>query len=299
LTTTTYPSPSEPSVNVTAKGSETLPSIRTFLSHLGIPILEPTTEVFRSACAGAGSSAGNGGIPGIEAYRAAKQGNLWFMKEGILWGEGKPCEFWSVEDLIGKSEGLRMVSATGRTCAVVLTRKSDAEVDGEVGEDEEDVGVETEFGLVDAREQEGISQWVRQHRHLFGKKPVVVNGQASGSGNAVTINNVEDDSDEDDEDFEVDSGDEDGGSATSSDSSGDENGGGGSGGDAEESGEGSESEDGDGEEEDEELKAENHPLMRPGAMPRISRAAIDMVVGMVEDDFMGPEREDEEDELED
>jgi len=302
LTTTAYPSPSKSSIHVIAKGSETLPSLRDFLSHLGIPILEPTTEVFRSACAGAGSSAGNGGIPGIEAYRAAKQGNLWFMKEGILWGEGKPCEFWSVEDLIGKSEGLRMVSATGRTCTIILTRKSDAEVDGEIGEDEEDVGVETEFTLVDAREQDGISQWVRQHRHLFGKKRVViVNGQTggSGSGNAVTINNVEDDSDEDDEDFEVDSEDEDGGSASSdsSEESGDNR----DGGDAEESGEGSESEDGGGV-EDEELKAENHPLMRPGAMPRISRAAIDMVVGMVEEDLMGPGRgrgEDEEDELED
>ena len=57
----------------------------------------------------------------------------------------------------------------------------------------------------------------------------------------------------------------------------------------------------------EELDPAHHPLLRPGAMPRMSRAAVDAVVGMVEQDLMGGARRgmqaddesEEEDELED
>jgi hypothetical protein len=223
------------------------------------------------------------------------------MKEGVLWGESKPCEFWPVEDLIGKSEGVKVVSASGRTCTVILTRKDTGDGvagagDGEENEDDgEDVGEEAHFGMVDSREKPGIDAWVRTYRHLFGKKKET----------QVTTGQVEDDSDDEDEDFELKSEDDDDGSVSSSSSSGSSNGGsddGGSDDDAEESTEGEGS-------EEEELKEEHHPLMRPGAMPRMSRAVIDMVVGMVEDDMMGSsaageqadnDDEDlEEDELED
>jgi len=133
------------------KGTSTLSSLREFLSHLGIPVIEPTVDVFKSACPGIGSNAGVGGIPGVEAYRAAKAGNLWFSKDGILWGESKPCEFWPVTDLISKTEGLRIVGS-GRTCSVILTRKSSPEDIDDGGEDD-DVGEETEFGMVDAKEK--------------------------------------------------------------------------------------------------------------------------------------------------
>ena len=67
----------------------------------------------------------------------------------------------------------------------------------------------------------------------------------------------------------------------------------------------------EGEEED--MDPAHHPLLRPGAMPRMSRAAIDAVVGMVEKDLMagatslerrgandtGESGDEEEDELED
>ena len=300
ITTTTYSSPSEPTTNPITKGAETLPAIRQLLSYFGSNVLQPTSDIFRSACAGnAGTGAGSG-VPGIEAYRNAKPGSLWFMKEGILWGESKPCEFWAVEDLIGKTEGLRMLSATGRTCSVILTRK-----DPEADDDDDDVGIETEFAMVDGKEQEGINQWVRQHRHLFGKKPEhnangpEGSGSGSGSGNMATIKAAQlgDESDASDESFDVDSDDSDGGSATSSDSSEEE------GGDAADVGSGAESAEGeetDVEEEsedNEELRPEHHPLMRPGAMPRMSRAAIDAVVGMVNDDLMGGATSEGEDEL--
>lgn len=309
ITTTNYTSSSEPTSTALTKGAETLPPIRTLLSHVGAAILQPTPDVFRSACAGnASTNASAGGVPGIEAYRAAKPGTLWFTREGILWGEAKPCEFWAVEDLIGKTEGLRMLSATGRTCSVILTRRDIEVTEGDDGD--EDIGVETEFAMVDGKEQEGINQWVRQHRHLFGKRvtPKQTSGdtgiEAGGIGAAAVADGtikavqLDDESDASDESFDVDSDDDDGGSATSSDSSGGE--GGDVNGSGAESAEGEETDGeggGDGDEDEDDLRPENHPLMRPGAMPKMSRAAIDAVVGMVNDDLMGEGMSDGEDEL--
>lgn len=273
LTTTTHTYPT-PTVATAAKGSPTLPSIRAFLARLSIPLLEPRPSVFKSACTGPGSgmSALDDGVPGIEAYRGAKPGSLWFMEAGVLWGESKPCEFWAVEDLVGKADGLRVVNASGRTCSVILTRKSGAEVDGNGDGDGEDMGVETEFSLVDAREKPGIDGWVRAYRHLFGKPP---------QGVAGSIAQPVEDSDSDDEDFEMDS--DEVGDTSSSSSDSEEDGDGGSGGDPEES----DAEGSEGGDEEEELKEENHPLMKPGAMPRMNHAAIEMVVGMMEDEMMG------------
>lgn len=310
MTSTTYSDSSEPKTYFIGKGSDTLPTLRKFLSHVGLTILQPTPEVFRSACPGnTNTSASPDGIPGIEAYRAAKPGTLWFFKEGILFGENKPCEFWAVEDLIGKVEGLRMLSATGRTCSVILTR-SDPDAAAEDGE--EDIGVETEFAMVDGKEQEGINQWVRQHRHLFGKKsgsadevtPAVTGGSGTAASNitagpaTITGIQLDEGSDASDDSFDMDSDDDDGGSATSSDSS-DAGDGSNAAGSADESAEGEETDaEEEGEEEHEqELKPQHHPLMRPGAMPRMSRAAIDAVVGMVNDDLMGGGEGDGEDEL--
>ena len=279
--TTSYVSGHTPATATVAKGGETLPSLRTFLSHLGIQVLEPTADVFKSACSGYGANAGQGGVPGIEAYRAAKAGSLWFMKEGILWGESKPCEFWAVGDLLGKTEGLRVLAHPGgRTCTITLTRKSTEEL----SEDEdEDVGMESVFTMIDSRELEGINRWVRAYRHLFGKKKGGGGGDATTSGPAaeapyrgpVTIHQIGDESDEGDDDFSMDSSDEsDEGSSSSSES--DQEGQS----DEEESGEeeNSDEEGEEGEGEGEELRAENHPLMRPGAVPRMSKAARDKVI---------------------
>ena len=282
-----------------AKGTSTLPSLREFLSHLGIPVLEPTVDVFKSACPGIGSNAGVGGIPGIEAHRAAKAGNLWFSKDGILWGESKPCEFWPVTDLISKTEGLRVVGS-GRTCSVILTRKSSAE---DIVEDEEDddVGEETEFGMVDAKEKEGINKWVRDHCHLFGNqrnkaisKEKPLKFQSSGP---LTIQTLTEDSDDEDDDFSASVSDLDGSERLSEESSSED----------EENRNGNEhGHDSDidaedlGEDEDGDLDPAKHPLLRPGAMPPMSRTALEMAVGIVENAFVGTaDQEDEKDELDD
>src|ERR1700759_582601 len=106
------------------------------------------------------------------------------------------------------------------------------EADGEEDDDYEDMGIQTEFAIVDGREQEGINIWVKQHRHLFGKQPTQHVQEppaalAGGSGTkavareTVTLNaaQLDDESDASDESFDVDSDDDDSSSTTSSDSS--------------------------------------------------------------------------------
>jgi hypothetical protein len=294
---TTYPDAMSHNTTL-AKGSSTLPSLREFLSHLAIPVTEPTVDVFKSACPGIGSNAGVGGIPGVEAYRAAKPGNLWFSKDGVLWGESKPCEFWPVADLISKTEGLRIVGS-GRTCSVILTRKSSAEDISD--EEENDDGEETEFGMVDAKEREGINEWVQSHCHLFGnqKNKTVSKGgpprvQPTGP---LTINTLTQQSDDEDDDFSASVSDLDGSERLSEESSSEDE-------DNHEDEHGSGDEHGsdtdmeDLEDEGDELDPAKHPLLRPGAMPRMSRAALEMAVDIVENAFVGTAgREDEEDEL--
>ncbi|KAF8346648.1 histone chaperone Rttp106-like-domain-containing protein [Amanita rubescens] len=291
LTTVKYDDGSETTREMVPKGNATLPSLNAFLSHLGIQVLEPTADVFKSACSGYGANAGQGGIPGVEAYRAAKVGSLWFMKEGILWGESKPCEFWAVEDLLSTREGLRLLpNAGGRTCSVTLTRKGSDEIPAD-----EDVGVETEFTMIDSREQDGISQWVRAHQHLFGRKGTgtkekIDKSPAKVYRGPVTIHQIGYESDSEDEDFHMKSLDDDSENSDSSNESEDE----GSNDDESEA----EARDSDAEGEDEEeLKEENHPLLRRGAVPRMSKAAMNMVVNMVEEDFLGRSEDAEEDEL--
>ncbi|EIN05786.1 hypothetical protein PUNSTDRAFT_137277 [Punctularia strigosozonata HHB-11173 SS5] len=189
------------------RGTPTIPSLRAFLAHLpNAKLLEPSTAVFKSAVlttpaptpvspltsGAAPDRADLGGVPGIEAYRGSKPGTLWFFREGVLWGESKPCEFWAVEDLAGGGEAVRLLSATGKTCSIYVKRapkkkkegdrpKSvNGEANGRAGsengsgsgseeEEGEEEGEETEFSMVDGREQEPVTAWVRAHRHLFGK----------------------------------------------------------------------------------------------------------------------------------
>ncbi|TBU52977.1 hypothetical protein BD310DRAFT_831056, partial [Dichomitus squalens] len=311
------------------KGQPSLPSLRTFLSHLPIPAHEPSTAVFRSA---AGSQEGDG-VAGVEAYRGAKEGTLWFLDDGVLW-DGKPCEFFALEHLAPVSqgqggeqvvEGLRTLTATGRTCSVILRRIGGGSPDA--SGDEEDRAVDVDFGMVDGREQEPIGRWIKARRNRFGraKQPSPTSDgtdapdalpDLKGKGKAVARDEdprSEDTEDEEDEDFEVtstDVSDED--SGTESESEGDASNDEGEGSAEGEDDEGDASDDATGDEMDvaeEGLDSKHHPLLRPGAMPRMSRAAMEAVVGMVEQDMMGGGRrgqaaatdsdEDEEDELDD
>lgn len=293
--TTAYTTDSTPVPTPTtiAKGTETLSTLRTLLSHVPAPLLEPSPSVFRSACTTTPTV-------GINAYLGAKAGTLWFLDVGILWGESKPCAFWAVGDLLPK-DGVRLISATGRTCSVILTRKRASE-----GEDEDEDGEEeTAFSMVDGKEQDPIDAWVRHRKHSFGKRPTVggasretvtaAGGEARRTtqvGNGTVKGPAWDDSDPDDDDFEASSEDLEHGSTDEDE----ESGGGDEGEGSAESGD-DEGDEGSGEEEEEEFDEARHPLLRPGAMPRMSKAAIDAVVDMAHRDFVDDASE-EEDELE-
>lgn len=339
-----------------AKNGATLPLLRALLALLPTPLLEPSPSSFRSgvppstalsaAAAATLADARQGDAPraGVDAYRGAKPGTLWFFARGVLWGESRPCEFWDAPDLVRAPEGVRVVSATGRTCAVWVRRRvarappaGGSGGDGAAGgggDGEEEEAEETEFGMIDGREQEPLRAWVRRLEPAFGRSPGAVhapaeNGAEAGAARSraeragmreagpLTANTAEwAGEDEEDGDFVGSSDDGASGSGSGSGSESDDDGGGGGdeGSGAEEDAEGTdEDQDGEGEEDEEgELDPARHPLMRPGAMPkRVSRAAMDMVVGMVVDDVLGggrrsaarsdgeSEAEVEEDELDD
>ncbi|KAI0669059.1 hypothetical protein C8Q78DRAFT_993158 [Trametes maxima] len=324
FTTTTYDANGTPTTDSYPKGSASLPALRAFLSHIPTDTLEPSTTIFRSAAAPSGD-----GVAGVEAYRGAKQGTLWFLDEGVLW-DGKPCEFFALEHLAptGKSEqsfeGVRTLSATGRTCSVILRRiaarpANGKRFDGEESDDEEDEGEDTDFGMVDGREQETIGRWIKSHRHRFGR--LVESGTGAEAAPAGGVADVkgkrkaraedlrnEDTEDEEDSDFTMESSDDESSSdeGSESDVSADS----GEIGEEDEAGDEDEEEnlsDVPGDEAEEALDPKHHPLLRPGAMPRMSRAAVDAVVGMVEQDLMGgnkrgadaDDESEEEDELDD
>lgn len=237
---------------------------------------------------------------------------------GILWANARPCEFYALEDLAPDSDtpgmgGVKTISATGRTFSVFVTRRgipvsASDEEDGSDGEHVEE-GEETEFAMIDGRESENVNAWIRKYRARFGKTlakqgdtvkatmGVDVKGKGKARAEPEDIIPADDDeSDASDEDYAAPS-DSDGGEP-SSDSEGSDNEEGGQGG-ANEEEEAEDSDDGDAEEEEEEeLDPARHPLLRPGAMPNMSKAAMDAAVSIVMGDMGRADIEVEESEEE-
>jgi len=262
-------------------------------------------------------------LAGITAFRGVRETSLWFFDgagAGIL-ADARPAEFWAVADLARDEAGVRVRTATGRTCSVVLTRLATPENDGkDEGEDEEmgegdgEEGEETEFQMIDGKEREGILEWVRKHRNAFGISKAqrgAQEGEGAATPTVAERKGMDAGGDSDsDSDFEASSLSSDGGSSSSSPGSGsgsDDVGSvaasGESGGDVE-SDRGSQGE--DDEEEVVELDPKHHPLLRAGALPKMSHAAMDAAVGLVVGDLLGHAQvrehgsdEEEEDELDD
>ncbi|KAF9649284.1 hypothetical protein BDM02DRAFT_3260491 [Thelephora ganbajun] len=325
------------------KGASICPAYDTFQGFAphGVNTFKPWTSDHTNASGGTG----------VDGYRAAKPGTLWFLRQGILW-DTKPIEFWAVEDLAPADGGeggqtlggVRMLSATGRTCTVILRRRvPKTKKEGDDEDDGEDI-VEADFGMIEGKEQEGISEWCRKYSKNFGGSSLAAvsttrtpasdptpsssvkgkgkaratdeNMEVDGGGgttNQLDLSNnpmAEDEGDLDDDNYTgsdsessdgSDSEDNDGsdGGVNGSEESSDTEGGG--------EGEGSrsepepepESEEVEGDQE-EPLDPKHHPLLRPGAMPKkISKAALNAVVGMMEDEFGMTAAGDEEDELDD
>ena len=259
-------------------------------------------------------------LAGITAFRGVRETSLWFFDGAGILADGRPAEFWAVADLARGEAGVRVRTATGRTCSVVLMRRS--EHDGEEGEDEGEEGEETEFQMIDGKERERIIEWVRRNRASFGIADVreddgapaqqgaaakgKENGKGAGQEGEEGVDARGEGDSDSDSDFEE-SGESDGGSPSSgsgSDSGSDAGSDAGSEHEAR-SGSGSESGgegDGSGRDEDDamELEPKHHPLLRAGGLPKMSGAAMDAAVELVVGDLVGGARgDDEEDELED
>ena len=293
----------------------------------GVGTLKPQTNDHTNAS----------GKTGVDGYKAAKPGTLWFLREGILW-DTKPIEFWAVEDLVradgGRGQtlgGVRMLSPTGRTCTVILRRhvpKAKKEDGSEV--DGDDI-LETDFEMIEGKEQEGISEWCRKYSKNFGRskteasipsssakgkgkaratgEDMDVDGEGESSSHVDLSNNpmAEDEGDLDDDDYtgsdseqsdDSDSGDNDGSDGSAEASEGEDSYAEGVGEESRPEPESEEVEDVD----EEPLDPKHHPLLRPGAMPkRVSKAVLNTVVGMMEGELgmTATPGSDEEDELDD
>ncbi|KAH9027519.1 hypothetical protein EDB83DRAFT_2230224 [Lactarius deliciosus] len=232
-------------------------------------------------------------LAGITAFRGARETSLWFLDGAGILADTRPAEFWVLADLARGDAGVRVLSATGRTCTVILTRCPPPHTTE--GSEEDDEGEETEFQMIDGKEREGIMEWVRKHKSAFG----IAVAQGAGTSTGIEGGVARGDSDSD-SDFEQESGggSDDGSPSSSGSSSGPGEHEGGeesdneSGADegAEDSAE-AESDDDEGDDEEiVELDPKRHPLLRAaaaGAIPKMSRAAVDAAVGLVVDDLVG------------
>jgi histone chaperone Rttp106-like protein len=242
-------------------------------------------------------------LAGITAFRGVRETSLWFFDNGAnaragILADGRPAEFWALADLARGEAGVRVRTVTGKTCSVVLMRRGGSsgsdgtdERNGDGEEEEEEEGEETEFQMIDGKEREGILEWVRRHRGAFGIAKVLEGEKVNGNGKVMrtaetgteteTGKDGGEDSDSD-SDFEVSGGESDGGSPSSSGS-----GSGSDTGEDEDEDEGDEDGSESGGESDDENNPKHHPLLRAGALPKMSRAAMDAAVGLVVGDLTG------------
>jgi hypothetical protein len=250
-------------------------------------------------------------LAGITAFRGVRETSLWFFVDdgananagaGIL-ADGRPAEFWALKDLARGEAGVRVRTATGRTCSVVLMRRrSGDDGTGERGDgerEEEEEGEETEFQMIDGKERERILEWVRRHRGAFGIAKIRVGEEddeaqvasrdaAAADGKEKETGGGGQDSDSD-SDFEASEA-SDGGSPSSSGSGSDVGSDAGTGEGEGESGNESGGDEGDDDDDEDVMDLDDpkhHPLLRAGALPKMSRAAMDAAVELVVGDLVG------------
>lgn len=90
----------------------------------------------------------------VKAFRGSKDGYLFFLPTGILWGFKKPLLFLPLEKIVAVS----YTSVLQRTFNIVV------ELEGQVGEEEGQGGQEIEFSMLDQEDYAGIDQsYVRRH----------------------------------------------------------------------------------------------------------------------------------------
>lgn len=177
----------------------------------------------------------------MKAHRGSKEGYLYFLETGILWGFKKPVVFLGSE----KCKSVSYTSVLQRTFNMVVTINAE----GGEGDKEEEI----EFGMIDQVDFEGIDAYVKRHglndaslaesrrakkynvnapvaRGDVGEIGAVEGEQGGGSEmDAEALEKaLQDAEDEEEEDYEISGGESEGsGSDSEGDGDGDDGGGGG------------------------------------------------------------------------
>jgi len=128
--------------------SSMIPAINSALKSYKKRVIEPNDEDFSSQIVQAhrkGEKAYH-----IKAFRGAKDGFLYLLSTGIVWGFKKPLEFFPF-DLI---DSVSYTSVLQRTFNLNITARSTPEAEPQ----------EFEFSMVDQADFAGIDTYVRRHR---------------------------------------------------------------------------------------------------------------------------------------
>ncbi|KNC96601.1 uncharacterized protein SPPG_08185 [Spizellomyces punctatus DAOM BR117] len=246
-------------------------------------LVEPSARIFQARS--------RKGELHIDCYLKAREGQLFFLRTGILFGLRKPLLFFPFSDIAG----LDIVSPTGRNFGLFLQR-TPAEDDSETRSSPSSENYE--FAMIDSAEAESVLLYIETYKNRFGEGSQTRNGaneeSKPGSEDSQPEEAIDELEEEEDEDFmpsdedevaeEYDSDHNTDGEASSFAGSGDEE----------------EEEWEDGSDENEKtIIPRNTLLSKPGAVPRLSHNAIDAVVGAVEEAFGIKQEADDDDQFDD
>ncbi|KAF8340002.1 uncharacterized protein EI90DRAFT_3038769, partial [Cantharellus anzutake] len=158
-------------------------------------LYEPSTGDFTSSS----------GAPSVDAHIGAKDGHLYFFKHGIFWGEKKPCVWFPVEaiydmttrSVTGRSFSLsidtrfstvsalssnaRRAAAAAAAAAIAAQASSSSKNEAtELLMNEEDDELEqTEFSLIEGKDQDAVKSWISKHRNEFATNVMILDDSSA------------------------------------------------------------------------------------------------------------------------
>lgn len=92
----------------------------------------------------------------VKAWRGSKDGFLFFLSEGVLWGFRKPVEWYPLRDIVRVAYG-SVLQRTFNLTVCVRSGQADADAESEEGERE------IEFAMLDQADHEGVDAYVKRH----------------------------------------------------------------------------------------------------------------------------------------
>jgi hypothetical protein len=197
-----------------------------FTTHTGVPMTQPSKEYFRST----GVSSSTGKVEDrshVVAYLKAKDGFLFFLPTGILFGFKKPTLFFPITHLASNV----ITNITQRTFDLTLTLKPGCQILGSAGfrtakEGDDDT---VQFSMIEQSEYGGIEAYTKklgindqsmaeerkaastknEDNYSEDEDDNKVDVKGKGKASTTTEQEHHEDSEENDEDFEPSDGDSD------------------------------------------------------------------------------------------